>query len=1118
MSDNLKLNIADNDPNIKQAMASDPMQSVWVGASAGTGKTKVLTDRVLRLMLPRNGQGAESATLPHKILCLTFTKTAAAEMSARIYQRLSEWSVFSDDKLKDNLRALIGEVPSAEVMAEARKLFAKVLDTPGGLKIMTIHSFCQSVLKRFPVEAGLSPHFELVDEQEAIEYLSKCLHDIINETKLDKQGDIAKSFDALTLHLNAEDMSELMQQIMSKRSKLGAIIKHHGDNLITDIYAELGVDISENADDIIRPLKNEYIKKAVEPLFNGLKTDAERGQKIANWLKCKNSFDDYKLAFITEKGEIRKTLATKKVIEANPDIESILLHEAENIISANKRLMALKQAELNKALCIIASSMLGRYEEYKKNHNKLDYDDLIIKTSDLLASENIVPWVLYKLDTGIDHILVDEAQDTSRAQWKIIRALSEEFFEKFGSRDNVVRTLFVVGDDKQSIFSFQGADAEEFNRMYKFLEGKINPVMMNYSFRSTSAVLGTVDEVFKTEHLVYRAGQSGLVELWPLLEAEEDEATTPWLLPKEVITGNSLKQQMADKIASTIKGWLANKEILKSKNRPIKAGDIMVLVQSRGEFVELLMRALKSSNVPVAGFDRLKLMDEIAVTDLLALAKFALLPKDDLNLAALLKSPLLGLSEEGLYKLCYNRRDALWLNLRKQNKKAEEYLYQWIEKACRLTPYEFFAEVLHSPCAADTISGKKAFHARLGYDIEDAFDEFLNLCLHYEQSHVPNLQGFISWFEKSTSEIKREQEGGAQDVVRIMTIHASKGLQAPIVFLPDCSRKGHDHNRAKIRMVWPEDKEGVPLWASRKDFESEIYSAKQKLEAEKQENEYKRLLYVAMTRAEDRLYIGGWKGKKGIKDDCWYNLIANSFPVDATDIEGALRYEKEQEKEIVSAKEKAIEHLAEEPLPNWVFEKAAAEPAPPKPLSPSKLEDENEPSPSSPLAQEDEWKFSRGNIVHKLLELLPEIEITKREPAIDRYLEIKAKDISTKAKANLKAEILAVINNKDFAEIFSVNSKAEVPISGVLGEKVIAGTIDRLVVTEGEVLIVDYKSNRNPPLTAEETPEVYLKQLGAYASIIRKIYPEKEVKAALLWTEKTALIPISNNILDGYAI
>jgi ATP-dependent helicase/nuclease subunit A len=1150
-------------PGLKQALASDPLRSVWVGASAGTGKTKVLIDRVLRLMLPRLGLPRESATPPGKVLCLTFTKTAAAEMSNRIYERLSSWSVKDDAELHGELQELIGAAPTTEIQEEARRLFARVLDTPGGLKIMTIHSFCQSVLKRFPVEAGLPPHFQLMDEQSAIEYLTKCLHNIIAEARENPAAALALSFNQLTLHLDSAAMSELMQQIMSKRSLLTEILKKHGDaegraeKTVLALYRHLKLDENVTEQDVLRragalsETEETDLKKVLNALLGGSKKDAEKAGFIQPWLEQKARRGEllalYRHAFFTREGEILKTLATKAAVEAYPDILVVMQKEAERLLTVQEQLQAVRLAQLNAALLTVASAMVGRYARYKKYRDQLDFDDLIIKACELLAEDNMVPWVLFKLDSGIDHILVDEAQDTSRNQWRVIESLSEEFFAGRGSRENTPRTLFVVGDEKQSIFSFQGADPDEFARMQEFFGARVNrlqegwEIFLEYSFRSTRTVLEVVDSVFgnpqarkgvvfdvarEVRHLPYRTGQAGLVELWPLVKTSARENPAPWQMPLAVDAGDNSASRLAQKIAATIRGWLDSKEMLVSKNREIRPGDVLILVQSRGAFVELLIRALKGMEVPVAGVDRMTLLDEIAVMDLLALAQFALLPGDDLTLASLLKSPLVGLTEDELYQLCQQRPSSLWEAVQVKRPALASWLQGRMVKAGSVTPYEFFAEALNMPCFNDPVSGRRAFYGRLGPDIQDALDEFLNRCLHYEQSHTPALQKFVDWFSRGEAEIKREQDHAGADQVRIMTVHGAKGLQAPIVFLPDTVKKLHDHNKGRVRFLWPEDESGVPLWSPRAEFDAPIYAEQQQAARERQEQEYRRLLYVALTRAEDRLYICGYRGVKNPKPDCWYSLVAEAFPASAQKIEcgadedGEVLFTSrlEHAQEAVPEKEKRRREKSDavrEPLPAWVWRVPENEPSPPQPLAPSRPDD-NEPAMKGPLAEGEDWKFSRGIIVHQILEVLPQLPEAQWEKVLAHYLARPRLQIPPSLQKSFAREILAVLRHPEFAAIFGEGSRAEVPVVGLTAQKILSGQMDRILVTDKEVLIVDYKTNRPPPRRPEEVPVIYLKQMAAYRAVIHNIYPRHEIKCALLWTDGPLLMPLSDKMLDSY--
>ncbi len=1163
--------------NENQSAAADPLKSVWVGASAGTGKTKVLIDRVLRLMLPRGGATGQEATRPDKILCLTFTKTAAAEMSNRIYKKLGNWAVMPDQDLKTDLKHLMGETPPEATVHAARRLFARVLDTPGGLKFLTIHSFCQSVLKRFPVEAGLPPHFELMDEQSAIEYLTRSLHDIIAATKRDPQSALALAFNQLVLHLDPESMNDLMSKIMSKRSHLARILEAHddhggtADNTIAGVYRHLGLDPSDTEGKVLAGVGNLHaedeknLKLVLQALLNGSDTDQKKAAFMQPWLEQKDRrpalFDGYRRAFFTQAGEISARHATQKAEKTFPEAKAVMQREAERLLEILNKRRAVKLAALNASLLTVASEMVGRYEKYKRQTDRLDYEDLIIKTSELLAEKSMVSWVLFKLDDGIDHILVDEAQDTSPYQWRVIEALSLEFFSGMGTRGDILRTLFVVGDEKQSIFSFQGAEPKKFFEMQNFFGERVREVQdgwevfLEHSFRSTRAVLDVVDGTFADEtvrrgvvadiarevrHVAFRQGQAGMVEIWPLIRREKREEQESWQMPVAVERGDNAASQLAQKIAGTIRGWIDDKEILVSKNRALRAGDVLILVQSRGALVEMLMRALKEAQVPVAGIDRMTLTQEIAVMDLLALAAFALLPKDDLTLATLLKSPLVGLGEEDLYTLCHGRGGSLLGAVQAQRPDIAAYLYKWVNKAGEATPYEFFAEALNTPCFADKTSGRRAFYGRLGGDIHDALDEFLNAALNYEQSHTPSLQKFTDWFMRGESDVKREQEAHSANQVRIMTVHAAKGLQAPVVFLPDAAKKSHDHNKARIRLIWPPENAAadglnVPLWSPRAEFDADIYANLRDAAREGQEEEYRRLLYVALTRAEDRLYVCGFQTRKTPAEDCWHKLVEKGFPATATPlpfrVNGEAVIDQDSKTELFTRRhgyaqeaaheksedKKAVNDALRAPVEEWAFKPPAAEPEPSLPLAPSKP-GEDEPAVKGPLAEEEDYRFRRGILVHQILEILPTLPQTVWEKALAAYLARPALGLKEAERAQLVTEILNVLRHPEFAPIFGAGSRAETPVVGIAGgNRVLSGQMDRLLVTENEVLVIDYKTNRPPPSRVEDVHIAYLKQMAAYRAVMQKIYPNRPVKCALLWTDGPTLMPLPEGLLEKYA-
>jgi ATP-dependent helicase/nuclease subunit A len=1156
------------DPSSPQSAAADPRLSAWVGASAGTGKTKVLIDRVLRLMLPRPGVDASSATPPEKVLCLTFTKTAAAEMSNRIYKELAKWAVSDDAALGAELARLNGETPTPDMMREARRLFARVLDTPGGLKIMTIHSFCQSVLKRFPVEAGLPPHFDLMDEQSAVEYLTRCLHDIIAQARLRPDAPVARAFSLLAQHLDSAAMSDLMAKIMAKRSTLAAVFASHGDAegsaeaTVVEVYRVLGADPDDSEGRVtadagaLHAQDEKNLRQALQVLLEGTVTDQKRGMAMRDFIaepaRRAELLGTYRTAFFTQGGTVAKTLATKGSVEKYPDIINVMTREAERLQALHDRLVAIRLSAINAALLTVASDMTGKYARYKRMTDRLDFDDLIIRTCDLLSDEAMVSWVLYKLDEGIDHILVDEAQDTSPQQWRVVRALASEFFSGHGTRGDTVRTLFVVGDEKQSIFSFQGADPSEFDRMQKHFGEKILflqqqwVIPLKHSFRSTRTVLEAVDSVFsdlavrqgvvadaatEVRHIPVRRGHAGLVEVWPLFSARKKEERLAWKMPVDVETGDSAGVRLSQKIATTIRGWLDNGDMLASRGRPVRAGDILILVQSRSALVEQIMRALKEQSVPVAGIDRMTLTEEIAVMDLLALASFALQPRDDLTLATLLKSPLIGMGEDELFQLCHGRDGALWTVVQAARPDIAAYLWPCLDKVGKVTPYEFFADILNMPCVADEASGRRAFYARLGRDIHDALDEFLNSCLHYEQTHTPAIQKFVDWFVRGEAEIKREQESHRLDQVRIMTVHASKGLQAPIVFLPDTVKKLHDHNKGRARLLWPSDNGGndltVPLWSPRSDYDTDYYAERQQQAVARQEEEYRRLLYVALTRAEDRLYVAGYYNTRKPKEDSWYSIMERSMAgaervpfmrgEDGEDLP-ALRVSHPQETPPKLDPQKAQATDVRLPLPAWALSPPPVEPALPKPLAPSKP-GADEPAVKGPMAESDSWKYHRGIIVHHILEILPQVSAERRAETLLAYLARPALGMPEDERAAFADEIMRVLTHPEFAPIFGAGSRAEVPVVGVASgtTKVISGQIDRLLVTPDSVLVIDYKTNRPPPANPEDVAAVYLKQMSAYRAVLRNIYPDKPVKCALLWTDATRLMPLPDNLLDRHA-
>lgn len=1153
---------ADHAPGIKQRFASDPLSSVWVGASAGTGKTKVLTDRVLRLLLPRD-DGAPG-TPAHRILCLTFTKAAANEMALRINRTLGEWAVmqvFKDNPeqpcLVDALTDLIGGAPHEGQIEAAQRLFVDVLETPGGLQIMTIHSFCQSVLGRFPLEADLQPNFTVLEDAEAGALMREAQGHVLLKAREQSSGPLGTALQRLAGYVDEERFTELVRGVSSERYQLRSVFRRFWDE--NGVYARVceiyGIQPGQDWDLMLEgacqddAFDQAGIRRAAE-IFSASKSKTERefSGNILQWLQSLlgdrvANYASYRGVFLKSDGDVRVgNFPTKSTAEAYPEIVDILRTESARLYALDQEKKRIQSALLTRDLLLLGKEILAAYDDLKVQRGVLDFDDLIIRTLYLLRGETESleragevsgqvsgsSWIMYKMDQGLDHVLIDEAQDTNPEQWKIIGTLCEEFFSGIGARDNISRSVFTVGDVKQSIYSFQRAAPEEFQRMRGVFRERIDTaglflrdVSLYTSFRSTKSVLALVDSVFSDDslqqalggaydrHVSFRSLQGGRVELWPLFESEKAEKADLWSISNERTSTQSGAAQLADYIAAKIRGWLDDGEILEAYDRPIQPGDIMILVRSRNAFVDHLVRGLKLLSIPVSGVDRMVLSDQLAVQDLLALARFCLLPEDDLTLACVLKSPFIGLDEEQLFEVSYGRVGYLWQSLGRQEgaafTTAFSYLQEVMLQSRRLGVYEFFSYLLQTPCPGDARSGLRALRGRLGDDVLDPVDELLNAALSFSQKSVDSLQMFVAAQEHEKVEIKRElEEAGGR--VRIMTVHGSKGLQAPIVIMPDTILSSS--SKKPNRLIWP-DKTGadVPLWSARKDDDPQEFSVLYQKLVMQQDQEYNRLLYVAMTRAADRLYVAGYKGSKSAMDHSWYMLVKAGFErmdgVQALE-DGILRYENVQEGLADRKKTVAVQSVEEDAVPGWLFEKAGAEPMPPRPLVPSRPSEEAqaEPSALSPLDAGRDYRFRRGAVTHKLLQFLPDFDDSKRESAARAFVEAQGRDLPESVRGEIVQEVLKILWAEEFKGFFASGSIAEVPVTCLMDDgQIVSGQIDRLVMGPEDVWIVDYKTNRPPPREVSGVPEVYKKQMKAYRDAILKIYPGRTIHCALLWTD-----------------
>jgi ATP-dependent helicase/nuclease subunit A len=1139
-----------------QARASDPSASAWVSANAGTGKTEVLVRRNLRLLL--------AGSRPESILCLTYTKTAAAEMQNRLLDRLSHWATASPDKLDEDLTALLRRAPDESEARTARRLFARALEAKGGLKIHTIHGFCERLLQRFPLESQVTPHFSVLDEREQALMRRAAFDAAVSRAAADSDSVLGKAL-AIVIALTTEGkVREVIDVVCGKRAELARMVAYHQSR---DDWAEAEAlalkrlfDVAEHEEETLGEqlagvLTDDEIEAAIAAFaaYGGttdMDKNAEAALRAARSSEGENRLAAFKELFLKADGDVKARACSKAIEKGAPSIWATLDRAHAEFAALTDKLAHVRLAEASAAVLVLADAVQADYERRKQAEAALDYDDLIVKARNLLSRADAAAWVLYKIDGGIDHILVDEAQDTNPAQWAIIEALAMEFFSGQGASDRL-RTLFAVGDEKQSIYSFQGADPTRFAEIGRAFRQRADAlgltwheVPLNLSFRSTEPILEAVDHVFGRapaadgvvwqegaiiHHEPFRKGEAGLVELWEVQTEEkpaQSEAFEPW---NEEVAGARAVDALCKRIAAAIKGWIGTEE-LPARGRKVRAGDILILVRRREPFTAPMIRELKRLGVKVAGADRMKLMDQLAVQDLVALADVLLMQEDDLALAVVLKSPLFGFDDDDLFTLAHDRKGSLWTALKDKANgdprfaEAAEKLAEWLGRADLLPPYEFFSELL----GAEDQRLRRAMLTRLGPEAAEAIDEFLNLALAYDRDAAPSLQGFVNQLRAGDVEIKRDMEQ-QRDEVRIMTVHGAKGLQAPIVILPDtCMRP-----RLQGVRLYPLPRAGEPpeevghlVWPPAKHSNLAGIEDSKSLVERAERQEYHRLLYVAMTRAEDRLYICGWEGlQRREEGKVWYDLVRDGLAGHLTahaDADGRPLHRMESaQTEPVTDSGLAAEEPVTASLPAWAAAIAPRERSRPK-LAPSRLAFgleggaeglPPEQPPLGPLALGQDGRYARGRLVHALLQHLPEVVPEDQERAARAFVAARGADLTQKLKDEIVAETLAIVQDPAFAPLFQPGSHAEVPVVARIGGYDLEGQIDRLAMVEGGLIILDYKTNRPPPKTLDEVSPAYIAQLTGYRMVLKGLFPGR-LRAALLWTDGPLLMEIPSTSLD----
>lgn len=1110
--------IVQNDASRRQIEAANPARSTWLTANAGSGKTRVLTDRVARLLL--------AGCAPERILCLTYTKAAATEMQNRLLARLGAWAMLEDGQLRTQL-AQLGESDAPDLPA-ARRLFAQAIETPGGLKVQTIHSFCAALLRRFPLEAGVPHGFTELDSRSADLIRAEIVEDMAREDVPELRDLVALvSDDRLDAFLAAVTAGGFAKAVDAQAllAEFGLPDGFDADTLLSQVFLGIEADLMAALIPALQAKGGNDGKAAVKLAAMDWSAPGLAALQVLENVLLTGS--GAKEPFTAKIGSF-PTKATQGVIGDWLGPLDDLMRRVED---ARLRRLSLIAAQRSAALHRFGHAFACRYDARKRDHGWLDFDDLIICTARLLAVSDLAQWVLWRLDGGIDHILVDEAQDTSPAQWQVIQRLTAEFTSGQGAVDRD-RTLFVVGDPKQSIYSFQGADIRVFEERrdgfdadFAAIQQPMQQTELAHSFRSSPAVLSLVDAVFQDDaaeglgdqphHIAFRGNLPGRVDLWPPLPKPDKPEAGEWFDAVDLPAPDSEVVQLADAVAEQIRQMIGTPlhDAKKDVVRALDAGDVLVLVQRRSALFAEIIRACKAAGLPVAGADRLKLAAELAVKDIRALLSFLATPEDDLSLAAVLRSPLFGLGENDLYRLSAGRRRGqfLWEKLRDSAayQDSRAVLSDLLDTAGYLRPYELISRLLVRH------GGRDRLLSRLGVEAEDGLDELLSQALAYEQVDVPSLTGFLVWLAGDDVEVKR-QPGSGGGMVRVMTVHGSKGLESPVVILPDTAKR-----RAAQEPSLLSRGEDPVLWRGRKDERPPLVAQASEEQAQRQEEERRRLLYVALTRAESWLIVAA-AGEVGDGLESWHAMVSGGMArsgLSETRLPcpwgGDIR-RLSHGMWPMDAVQAVSDDMPPPTLPDWVGRIPPAMARAPRPVAATGLGGAKVVA----GAASDPGAMLRGTRLHLLLELLPGKPLPDWPQIAQSALSGAEGGLPDgQTLAALLDEVSAILSAREVAAALDVPDGAalltEVALTARLGKTgVLNGTVDRLLVLPDRVVVMDYKSNAQVPDRPENVPDGILRQMAAYRAALAQIYPRHSIEAQILWTHTRQVMDLPAGLLD----
>lgn len=1163
-----------------QMAAMRPQGSVQVAAAAGTGKTHVLTRRFLRLLLE------DGHLRPSEILAVTYTKAGATEMRNRLTEILARWAVMPENELSKTLTEILERTPAANTLSRARALFTDVLDDPVGIRVLTVHSFCQSLLAQFPLEAGINAGFRILEGREAEALLQEKVAQTYTHMAdwTPDQSPYWWAFSWMVTHLADASLQSEFKDYVENRRRYERLFQNGGglEGVLADLAEALDIPLPDAPPDKIlaevesrqlADLENHrgFLKAFAEALAEDKGVVAQGNKdRLNSFLAATSQEEKHErlpelyAVFETTKGAKRAKIVPAGVAKAWPGMPD----EADGfycVLEGHKETLNKYKTYFKTASYLVMAHEIGqRYAEAKHSQGMLDFEDLIRHSKNLLTGDaGKAAWVRFKMDGHIRHIMLDEAQDTDSDQWDIVRALIDDFFTGQGQHEGqnmegaLNRTFFAVGDGKQAIYRFRGAERHVFEGMLPEISQMAAPaghqvrfVDLNTSFRSSNVILDFVDSVFSTpenrhaidgqteplKHEAFHLGAGGRVEILPPEPAQKPDRSTvySWQLPlpdRRTDGEETPRMRLFNRLATRLKTLIEQQPFLATEGRFLVPSDIMVLCRTSGH-MELFLNALATTGVTASKTGDLELAQAPAVTDLMAVLRFLANPTDDLSLLHALRSPLFGLTNAELEQLrqrhASGRSPTYFKTLCRMPDAGfaamASTLKNLLNQVDLATPHQLLQKTLGTSQGRGNLLWRYtgATDSAAAETINQALDSFLDAALDYSSKEGTSLIGFLHWFDQGGLRIKIEA-GANKNAVQVMTAHASKGLQAPVVVLPETGTSFYSQSKTDHKL-WRVDGEthqdDLFLFGASEQHRTSLQSALMKAEKQRVFDDEMRLLYVALTRAQEHLIIAA---TAPAKEDNWYTLMTEQIQADGENPawqkhpDGTLLYQEKHLFTDAPVKPDATPEPENEapPLPAWVQTRPEAEHRAENILAGENPgENPGENRAAQLMEGETRQKYRRGLLLHRLLEVLPGLpdDNTRRQKGRN-FLAYSGTDFCSEKREQLLADALAVIASHP--ELFGEGYRPEATLA--MADKQgrrLKGRVDCLRLTPDTVYITDYKTDVTPP---ETVPAAYRKQLQAYAAMARSIWPDRAVKTAILWTTPTPprLDRVENEPVNG---